>query len=199
MYSMDSLVKLQIINLFKKYDYLLNEYKLKIEISNLSYKVFQENVNKVINKEQIEQPLSEADNLTQDKSESEEKQTTIENEENLVSEDEQELKNIYRRIVKITHPDLINNDYLNSIYIEATNSFKIKNKLGLIRFAIVLGLDISLNEELTENLNREILKLEKQITFIESSYHMRWHSSNKEQKVEILLDYLKTKLKLSSI
>lgn len=45
---MDNLVKLQIINLFKKYDYVISEFEMKNEISNMSQQIFKENIRKIL-------------------------------------------------------------------------------------------------------------------------------------------------------
>ena len=187
---MDNLSKLQILNLFKKYDYLISEFEIKNEISNLSHAIFKENVNKILTKSDslLTQEIIEEKNEDSTQKTDEEPTTNV-----TIDED---LKVLYRKIVKLTHPDKIKNHYLNDIYIKSTEAIEKNDRVNIFRICLLLGIEFELNFDILSHVEEEINKLEKKINFVESSYHMRWHYSDKEQKINIMLDYLKKQIKL---
>lgn len=189
---MDSLTRLQVINLFKKYDYYLTEFQFKNEISIVSHNLFQENVKKV---------------LSEFKKEEETKDTEVEDIENKnrkdainVSEtseqDNSTLKNLYRKIVKETHPDRVKNSYLNNLYIEATQAIERCEELAIYRICILLDIEFDIPESIADMIEKEVTLLKHKIAFLESSYHMQWHNSPKSEKNDILVNYLMKSLRL---
>lgn len=192
---MDSLVKLQILTLFRKYDYLLNEFKVKNEISNLSLRVFKDNINNIIKSNESLSNILEKEEIEND--EFHEQDTELIAEES--TDTDENIKSLFRKIVKLTHPDTVKNEFLNTIYLDAIAAFRNNDKLDLIRISILLGLDVEVSEEISYLLQDKIIEIEKRIIFIESSYHMKWHNSPKNEKIEIMYNYLKKQLKLSAV
>jgi hypothetical protein len=186
---MDSLTRLQILNLFKKYDYFLTEYQFKNEISLVSHNLFQENIKKVLSNLQDEtrQKLNES---TKEESESHIGKDSIEE-----IKIDPIIKSLYRKIAKITHPDKINNSYLNNLYIEATEAVETNNQLLIFKICMQLDIEFEPPENLTQLIDSEISSLQKKIVFLESSYHMKWHNSPKSEKNDILVSYLKRSIK----
>lgn len=184
---MDNLIKLQIINLFKKYDYVISEFEMKNEISNMSQQIFKENIRKILVelKSDTTEDYNISDKTEEDTSSVHEDDTPTE-----LSVDE-ELRHIYRKIVKLTHPDKIKNDYLNNLYIQATQAINKSEKLNILRICIILGIEIDMSDDIVDLLKREIKTVQKKILFLESSFHMKWHNSPKDKKIDIILDYLK--------
>lgn len=184
---MDNLVKLQIINLFKKYDYIISEFEMKSEISNISQQIFKENIRKILVELKLDtaEDYKISDKPEEDTSSENEGDTSIE-----LSVDEG-LRHIYRKIVKLTHPDKIKNDYLNNLYIQATQAIDKSEKLNIFRICIILGIEIDMSDDIVDLLKREIKTIQKKILFLESSFHMKWHNSPKDKKIDIILDYLK--------
>jgi len=191
---MDSLTRLQVINLFKKYDYYLTEFQFKNEISIVSHNLFQENVKKI---------------LSEFKKEEEEKQNLedvecIENKNRIdaigSTENNKEvnstLKSLYRKIVKETHPDKIKNSYLNNLYIEATDSVERNDVLAIYRICILLDIEFDIPDNIADMIEKEVTQLKHKISFLESSYHMKWHNSPKSEKNDILVNYLMKSLRL---
>ncbi len=189
---MDSLTRLQVINLFKKYDYYLTEFQFKNEISIVSHNLFQENVKKV---------------LSEFKKEEETKDTEVEDIENKnrkdainvsdnIEQDNSTLKNLYRKIVKETHPDRVKNSYLNNLYIEATQAIERSEDLAIYRICILLDIEFDIPENITDMIEKEVTLLKHKIAFLESSYHMQWHNSPKSEKNDILVNYLMKSLRL---
>lgn len=184
---MDNLIKLQITNLFKKYDYVISEFEMKSEISHLSQKIFKENIRKILVELKLDtaEDYKISDKPEEDTSSENEGDTSIE-----LSVDEG-LRHIYRKIVKLTHPDKIKNDYLNNLYIQATQAIDKSEKLNIFRICIILGIEIDMSDDIVDLLKREIKTIQKKILFLESSFHMKWHNSPKDKKIDIILDYLK--------
>ena len=189
---MENLIKLQILNLFKKYEYLISEFEIKNEISNLSQGIFKENVKKVLNGRDIDKNLDKIEQIT-DK-ENNELTFNPEEDDDVVIDDS--LKSLYRKIVKLTHPDKVKNDYLNILYIQASQAIEKNDKLNILRICFLLNIEVGIPEEIVESIENEIKTIEKKILFLESSYHMRWHNSTKEKKIDIMVDYLKKQLTL---
>lgn len=184
---MDNLVKLQIINLFKKYDYVISEFEMKNEISNMSQQIFKENIRKIL--VELKSDTTEDYNIS-DKTEEDTSSVHKDDTPTELSVDE-ELRHIYRKIVKLTHPDKIKNDYLNNLYIQATQAINKSEKLNILRICIILGIEIDMSDDIVDLLKREIKTVQKKILFLESSFHMKWHNSPKDKKIDIILDYLK--------
>lgn len=190
---MDSLTRLQVINLFKKYDYYLTEFQFKNEISIVSHNLFQENVKKILSefkKEEEEQDLQEIEYI-ENKNRLDAINST-ENNEQVNST----LKNLYRKIVKETHPDRIKNSYLNNLYIEATDSVERNDVLAIYRICILLDIEFDIPDNIADMIEKEVTQLKHKISFLESSYHMKWHNSPKSEKNDILVNYLMKSLRL---
>lgn len=190
---MDSLTRLQVINLFKKYDYYLTEFQFKNEISIVSHNLFQENVKKILSefkKEEEEQDLQEIEDI-ENKNRLDAINST-ENNEQVNST----LKNLYRKIVKETHPDRIKNSYLNNLYIEATDSVERNDVLAIYRICTLLDIEFDIPDNIADMIEKEITQLKHKISFLESSYHMKWHNSPKSEKNDILVNYLMKSLRL---
>lgn len=192
---MDSLTRLQVINLFKKYDYYLTEFQFKNEISIVSHNLFQENVKKVLSEFKKEEEKSED---KPDDIQNKDRKDAI-NAENNDDQTDAKLKVLYRKIVKETHPDKVNNSYLNNLYIEATEALESNNELAIFRICVILNIEFDLPENIADMIEKEVTQLRHKISFLESSYHMKWHNSPKSEKNDILVNYLMKSLKLFEV
>jgi hypothetical protein len=192
---MDSLTRLQVINLFKKYDYYLTEFQFKNEISIVSHNLFQENVKKVLSEFKKEEEKSED---KPDDIQNKDRKDAI-NAENNDDQTDAKLKVLYRKIVKETHPDKVNNSYLNNLYIEATEALESNNELAIFRICVILNIEFDLPENIADMIDKEVTQLRHKISFLESSYHMKWHNSPKSEKNDILVNYLMKSLKLFEV
>lgn len=186
---MDNLVKSQIITLFKKYDYYLSELDTKQEISLLCLHKFKDVIDNILKDKKIDTHEYQSDRseeeIPSDEVHEDEK-------ENIDADVNENLKTIYRKITKLTHPDIIKNDYLNSLYIRSTLAFKRSDLLNIYRIAVVLDIDIDIDfsEDFVSKIQENINSTQKKISFIESSYHMRWYHSDKKGRIAIILEYL---------
>jgi hypothetical protein len=190
------------LNLFKKYDYLSTELEFKNEISNISRLNFFENLQKVVNSneelKEIYEDTFEIKSKSEQVNETEaDTNSIIENTDTTPVDDY--LKKLYRQIAKLTHPDNIKNSYLNSLYLQATHAMKFHDSLNIFRICILLEIDFEISDNLANEIHDEIESLQKRIAFIDTSYHMRWHNSDKKDKMQIIFDYMKRHLKLCEV
>lgn len=188
---------LQTKKLFKELDYIQSDYDYKNEVINEADIKFIENIELFLNnypelKElyvehtnyEINDSLSQGYNILL---ESEEEEDYIDKDQNL--------KKIYREIVKITHPDIIIDKSMNEYYIDATNFYENNDIVGIYKICIELGivkyLDLIDNELIEDHI--EILK--KRTIFLENNLTWSWINSNNEKdKQEILIKYIQDRL-----
>lgn len=111
---------------------------------------------------------------------------------NEAMEVDKDIKDIYRKIVKLTHPDKVNNKKLNSFYKEATEAYNTFDKVSL--YLICINLDIEFKTDI-EELKSNINSLRERIMFMESTYSWKWNQlTDKKQKEELALSFIKSKL-----
>jgi hypothetical protein len=107
-----------------------------------------------------------------------------------------EIKKIYREIVKLTHPDRVKKKNLNDLYIKATEYYDNNNKIGLYKICTELGIEFQLIDEDENYINQKITELRQKINFIESTFTWKWfNSQNDEEKNQILMNYIKLRIK----
>jgi hypothetical protein len=112
-------------------------------------------------------------------------------EEQLTNQDSK-LKDFYRKIVKVTHPDKINSDNLNTLYNEANMAFKEGNKIDILLLCDRLGLSYEVTDEEREILGTEIRDIRNKILYLESSYVYQWKLTEDESlKNKVALNYIK--------
>ena len=117
-------------------------------------------------------------------------------EENKNTKHLSQLKKLYREIVKLTHPDKIKNERLNEIYLKATKYYDEVNKIGIYAVCNELSIVYEIETEDISLIYDEIQKYQQKINFIESTYTWKWFNcENDEQKDQILLNYIKLKIR----
>ena len=165
--------------------------------------------------EKINQSIKKSEESSEEKSDGEGQETghTIEDNDTENEEEESEdiedseekvknskhlsqIKKLYREIVKLTHPDKIKNERLNELYLKATNYYDEINKIGIYAICNELSIPYELDEEDVLIIYNEIQRYNQKINFIESTYTWQWYNcENEEQKDQILLNYIKLKIK----
>lgn len=97
-----------------------------------------------------------------------------------------EIKKIYRTIALKTHPDRIEDEYLNEIFREAAQAMEEENWMLLVELCGELGLDIGfISDETCEIIEESILKNSKQITIIKSSFSYMWSKQKTEKEKDM--------------
>lgn len=106
-----------------------------------------------------------------------------------------EVKRIYRKIVKSTHPDKINNKKLNELYLEATSAYEVNDLVTLYKVSSELMIEIEWCESILEQVEEKIKNYKSQITFLESTYTYKWLKCiNDQDKLKIILSFIENRL-----
>lgn len=186
---MDHLVRLQLLNLIKKHEYLVAELEVKSEISAISQAVFWENVGRVVGDAVPHQAAPVAPPKAPPADHMDEAGAPP-----AEAPGGDALRHAYRSVAKLTHPDRVRSDYLNSLYVEATRCFRAGDEVGLYGIAVRLGVEVDVPESIHDTLLERISELEGRIRFIDSSYHMRWHYSDRQTKIDLVCEYIERNL-----
>lgn len=186
------------INEFLKNHPVLKEiYDNKItEKINQSIQKKQENEEKKVTEEEPEQ--TDFNNEDDDSNNKTEEPEDIEKNEPEVKSTKHlpQIKKLYREIVKLTHPDKIQNSRLNELYIKATSYYDVNNKIGIFAVCNELSIQYEIETDDIQLIYDEIQKYQQKIKFIESTYTWQWYNcEDAERKDQILLNFIKLKIK----
>ena len=220
---MDKLNNLHIKKLLKELDYIESDFEYRNEIiseadqqfinsinSFLSFhpeikelydKKITDKINETINKRTEELQKKEDDEKKTTENEQntetshENNQTLEEKEEDTETPERGKLKKLYREIVKLTHPDIINKKTLNDLYIEATKSYDSSDIINIYKICTELNIEFEIEEGDKHSIIQKIDTLKGRISFLESTFTWKWHNSqNESEKNQLIVNYLKMKL-----
>lgn len=195
---MHNIKKLEIKKLFKELDFLESDYEYRNEVINAVDGNFIEEVNLMLERN------PELKTIYDEKYEVETVSESFE--ENIIDVIEEviekikhstKIKKLYRDIVKITHPDKVNNTNLNDAYIKATGYYDINDYIGVYKINFQLGIeDYELCEENIEiEIKDRINNIKNKIDFLEKTFTYQWYISGERDKQNILLKFIENKLK----
>lgn len=196
---MNKIEGLQIKSLFKQLDYLSSEIDWKEEFLSEMDQKFIETVQDLINTN--EEFKNIYDELQDKKSEiiknnKDFKINTTDFDIKEKTKKDDKLKSLFREIVKKTHPDKIEDEYLNNLYLVANESYETDDIFSLYKICSELHIEYEMNIEEKEVLEDQIFKLEGRISFMENSYTWNWANTNdKKIKEKLVFDYLKQQMK----
>tara|TARA_R110000772_G_scaffold20466_5_gene56945 strand:- start:103754 stop:104326 length:573 start_codon:yes stop_codon:yes gene_type:complete len=189
---MNQLNHLKLKSLFKKFDYISSEIEWKEEYVNENTEEFISNTQNIIDSN------SELKELQNEKIKS--KKVKIVSNDNdddittIIIEKDPELKKLYRKIVKKTHPDKIDSKYLNNQYLKVIEMYDRNDLLNVYRICNELNIEFEIEID-EDTILEEIEKLESRIKFIENSYIYRWsNNKNKYVRDKIMLEYIKQEI-----
>jgi hypothetical protein len=115
--------------------------------------------------------------------------------ENKINADENELKtikNIFRKIAKVSHPDKTKNIYKNKLYDEAQIAYDKNNLLVLYKVAKKLNIDIELNVSNLLLIEKIISDEKKELSSVETSFLWIWaNTESQEKKDELINQFIK--------
>ncbi len=103
-----------------------------------------------------------------------------------------EIKKLYRKIALKTHPDRIEDEYLNEIFRQAAHAMEEENWMLIVELCGELSLDIDfLSDETCEIIEESISKNSQQIAVIKNSFSYMWakQRSDKEKDMYTKLFY----------
>lgn len=219
---MDKIKQLENKKLLKELEFVETDFEYKTEIISEADTNFIKNINEfllrhpelksMIDKrmnEKIDRMVREkerADNESQKEKEQvindepkEENQNVEEKEDEEVNDNKvvrsEKIKKLYREIVKITHPDKVNDEKLNDLYIKSTKSYDENDLISI--YAICSELNIEYESDETDNIfiADRITVLKERINFMESTFTWKWYTADdNRQKDDVLMSYIRAQL-----
>jgi len=190
---MSKLHKLNISRLLKELDFLKSDLEYKSLLSREMDIDFMKDVDRILNlnpelKELYlkEEVISET-NITD----------TLENIQGdkikiLPSDD---IKQIYRQIVKLTHPDKIEDNELNTMYLEATKAYESNSISDILSICNKLDIDYDDSKIDYTVIQKEINEIKSSIKFIESTYTWIWSETESDgNRDKLILSFIKQKI-----
>lgn len=182
----DKLKELEIKKLIKEYDFLLIEDEYKKELVEKHKPEFLKKINDRRNELGIPPKIDPP--LTKEEKEVKKEEKKIE----VDRETKKKIKDLYRKIVKITHPDKTNSEKLVNLYIKAKKYYEQNNLLELYMICIDLNIIIDLNEFKMEELLKSVQKKRIELENLEKSYLWLWlHSETEDDKERIINSFIK--------
>jgi hypothetical protein len=99
-----------------------------------------------------------------------------------------DLKQLYRRISKMTHPDKTSSSYLESIFKQSSEDYR-QNKIGsLFSTAVKLNIEVSdlSIEHILDEMELEITTYEEAIENFKSSAVWKWANAQTDEEREVI-------------
>lgn len=202
---MDKLRQLEVNRLFKELDYVEADFEYKSEMISESDINFKNHVNLFLEKnpelkeifdDKFRRP-NKINNIGEifDDSENDGKEQSEEISDKKDIEKSDEIKRIYRDIVKITHPDKDPTNKLSEIYIKSTNAYHDNDIVSMYLLCNKLKIEYEISEEIINDVVRKIETLKERIQFLESTLTWRWKfTENSRDKDRIVLKYIENQL-----
>lgn len=105
------------------------------------------------------------------------------------------VKKIYRKIVKITHPD-ISAITLSNFYLRASEYYKNNDIIGLYKICQILDIDFTIDEDDNLLLLNKINEMKVRIEFIENTLTWKWmNTDNVGEKCGMMFNFIKASIK----
>lgn len=102
-------------------------------------------------------------------------------------EEEIKIKNIFRSIAKICHPDKTDDTYLHGKYGEAQKAYERNDLLTLYKIAMLLNIDVDIDENNITLLQRIVDEKKKEIKIVKSSFLWLWvNAKSDEEKLNLI-------------
>lgn len=182
----DKLKDLEIKKLIKEYDYLLLEDEYKKQFIEEHTQSFLSSINEKRKEMGVEYKESQTINNKEKKQKEEEKIIEVNR------ETRRKIKDIFRKIVKLTHPDKTNSEKLVNIYIKAKKFYEQNNLLELYLICIDLHIDIDLSDFSINDMIKTIEVKKNELINLEKSYLWLWVNaktdSEKENIIKIFIE-----------
>ena len=179
---MNKINNLELRKLVQEYEFLLTDEEYKNELINLHKSEFLKTVG--------ESEVEEVNPIIEDENKDISEEDIIEKVEIPVK-----LKKIYREIVKLTHPDKVTDEYLNDLYLEATDAINNLDIYSLYKICVELKITFELEEEDKSVLISKIDEKKKRIEMLEKSFIWIWINSKTEEEKKAISDGFKDFLK----
>ena len=111
------------------------------------------------------------------------------------TEKQKKIKKLYRQIVKLTHPDKIEDKRLNDLYVESTDYYNEEDLYGIYKVCDELNIEYEIDESEVGFMDNEINSIRKKIHFIEGTYTWKWTTApNDDIKKQVVIEFINMKL-----
>lgn len=202
---MNKLKSLEIRKLLKELDYIESEFEYTNEVISDADTSFMEGINFTLDKypELKDKYNEKLDEVIKKSIESKSKSNDVDDNQE-VSEEENttkktdkstKIKKLYREIVKLTHPDKVDDEDLNDIYLKSTEYYDDDNTIGIYKICDSLNIEYELEEDDNLKISETINKLKGKISFLESTFTWVWYNAKSdEEKEQIILNFIKNKI-----
>ena len=179
--------ELHINKIIQEYSYLKSDEEFKKEVISTRQSEFLKIINQTLSTYSPDQLKKHDENQSPPV---ENKKPGIDIEE-IPNNTKVKAKNVYRDIVKLTHPDKVDDEELNELYIEAKDAYEVYDLFELYFIARSLNIKLKLTFEEMDTLNK-LIELKKQnIKSLESSYVWLWiNGSSEDKKTRIVNQFI---------
>ena len=201
---MNRLQFLQTKKLFKELEYMESDFEYRNEIISEADSDF---ISKVNNFLEEHPSLKE---IYDEKIDTHIQQSILRNTEEVIElfEEEEEIeeeifvetklpkvKKLYREIVKLTHPDKVDQKSLNDLYLTATKYYDNNDKIGLYKVCTELDIDYDLDDDDNQIIESKIDDLKRRIEFLESTFTWQWiNTDGEKEKLEMMIQFIRMRL-----
>jgi hypothetical protein len=200
---MNRLQFLQTKKLFKELEYMESDFEYRNEIISEADSDFISKVNNFLE----EHP--ELKEIYDEKIDNHIQQSILKNTEEVIELFEEEVieqeiseevklpkvKKLYREIVKLTHPDKVDQKSLNDLYLTATKYYDKNDKIGLYKVCAELDIDYDLDDEDNQIIESKIDDLKRRIEFLESTFTWQWiNTDGEKEKLEMMIQFIRMRL-----
>lgn len=108
----------------------------------------------------------------------------------------QEGKELFKFVAKYTHPDKVQNEILNKIYIRASNAYESEDISELLYCVISIDSSYDIPNHYLVYLIEDIKLIEAKIDGIKKSHPYKYGMANERDKNKYMYDYIKSELKV---
>ena len=183
----DKLNELHINKIIQEYSYLKSDEDFKKEVISSNQTEFLKIINQTLQTYPPEQ-LNKIDETAPPPVDPKKKGIDI---DEIPHNTKVKAKNVYRDIVKLTHPDKVDDKGLNDLYIEAKNAYEVYDIIELYFIAKNLNIRLKLTFDEMDTLNKLIEFKKQSIRNIESSYVWLWiNGINDDEKTRIVNQFI---------
>jgi hypothetical protein len=108
-----------------------------------------------------------------------------------VSDEEQtKIKNVFRNIAKVCHPDKTDDPYLHGIYSNAQTAYDQNDLLTLYKISQTLNIEVDIDKENIFLLQRIVDEKKQELKSVEGSYLWLWvNAKTEEEKINLIKQF----------
>lgn len=200
---MEKLKKLEINKLIRELEYIESDYEYKSEMLHTADVEFLSSVNKIVDshpnlkkiyEDRIRQIHQQRIESVLSKSEVSDIEKSQEEIETITQEKDAKLKNIYRNIVKKTHPDKVGDEDLKNFYIESTKFYESDDIISLYKICDKLKIEYDIEDNDYYLIQNQIQKMREKVQFLETTFTWLWLNADETKKEEIVLNFVRLQI-----